>query len=1122
MDAQFLHRAYSRSDFSRFLEHFLPDDFLPEEQSLNPSYGFTPKFITTVTRLGKCPSLELEVFEVHHTSLHDARVGISRDAFQLLQHCSMSNRALMAFVPASGEQWRFSLMEMTAELNDTTLRVCRSYSNPRRFSFLLGTDAKTKTPEQYLIGKGNIRIRTENSKTLSPWEDLKSRFSVEVLSDEFFERYREYYANFVQFVTGKRFVKQDNKWVEKCFSAPNEELMQIFNGDEKKVRDYVKKMMGRITFLHFLQRKGWMKGDSNYMQNLFIQSEQQENYLEAVLEPLFFGILNTKPQERDTLFATKGWDRLLLNKWNDIPYLNGGLFECDDNDLLKCTFPSNYFSNLFAFFTEYNFTIDENDPNDAEIGVDPEMLGKIFENLLEDNKDKGAFYTPKEIVQYMCQEALISYLETETALSKEMIRLFVQSPENNVNNIPETEQEKLRKSLECVKICDPAIGSGAFPMELLNELLHCREALIEGSYNRAEIKKSIIQNNIYGVDIEQGAVDIARLRFWLSIVVDEDTPSPLPNLDYKIMNGNSLLTTFNGKYLNINDNQKHANIQAIIAKKKSLQQLQKDYFLLSGQSKYEQEILIKNLILDIIDLQLGYERNSFAIKQIQTGNLFGEDTPKQMSLAEITKQKAPEKQDTLDYCKALRETIKDTTKSIEERARTKIPFFDWHIMFADVFNRPSKQGFDIIIGNPPYIQLQNNGGELATMYAPCEFETFARTGDIYCLFYEQGNKLLHDGGHLCYITSNKWMRAGYGEKTREFFAKHTNPKLLIDFAGVKIFDSATVDTNILLFQKAKNAQSTTCCVTKKLDKEGVKNLSDFVLLNSTQCAFTTSDSWVILSPIEQSIKRKIEAVGKPLKDWDINIYRGVLTGYNEAFIISTEKRNEILAACQTEDERKRTAELIRPILRGRDIKRYGYDWAGLWLINTHNGVKGKYPPIDINDYPAIKQHLDKYWDKISTRDDKGVTPYNLRNCAYLDDFNKAKIIWGEISDRSKFSYEGNGIFIPEATTFLMVGEHLPYLLCVLNSPLSEWFFSKLGTTTGVGTIRWKKYTIQELKIPKVTKQEEVFFEKYVKKYIAEEINLEYFTNIVNKKIYTIVGLSNMEELYVENFYPPML
>ena len=232
--------------------------------------------------------------------------------------------------------------------------------------------------------------------------------------------------------------------------------------------------------------------------------------------------------------------------------------------------------------------------------------------------------------------------------------------------------------------------------------------------------------------------------------------------------------------------------------------------------------------------------------------------------------------------------------------------------------------------------------------------------------------------------------------------------------------------------------------------------SVFVQQNGAECDFNNSDSWVILSPIEQSIKRKIEAVGTPLKDWDINIYRGVLTGYNEAFIISTEKREEILANCKSEDERTRTAELIRPILRGRDIKRYGYDWANLWLINTHNGIKGKVPRIYIEDYPAVKAHLDQYWDKISKRADKGDTPYNLRNCAYLEDFNLPKIVWGEISDRSKFAYEENGIFIPEATTFLMVGKGLAYLLCVLNSPLSEWFFSKIGTTTGVGTVRWKK------------------------------------------------------------------
>lgn len=288
-----------------------------------------------------------------------------------------------------------------------------------------------------------------------------------------------------------------------------------------------------------------------------------------------------------------------------------------------------------------------------------------------------------------------------------------------------------------------------------------------------------------------------------------------------------------------------------------------------------------------------------------------------------------------------------------------------------------------------------------------------------------------------------------------------------------------------------------------------------------ECDFGSSDPWVILSPIEQSIKRKIEAVGTPLKDWDINIYRGVLTGFNDAFIISTEKRNEILAHCETEDERRRTEELIRPILRGRDIKRNSYTWADLWLINTHNGIKGKLPRIHVDEYPAIKAHLDQYWDKISKRTDKGDTPYNLRNCAYMEDFDKPKIVWGEISDRSKFAFDAYGEFVPEATTFLMTGENLSYLLCVLNSPLSEWFFSKVGTTTGVGTVRWKKFTIQELIIPNVNDSTLQNFQHLVENF--NKRNLSYFqlTEQANRIIYDIVGLTMEEIRYVENFYPPI-
>ena len=830
----------------------------------------------------------------------------------------------------SGDHWRLSFI----------CDIKGEATSPKRYTYVFGSDD--------LLYRTPIERFTFLKKKGISFENLKTAFSVEALSDEFFDKYREQYADFIQYITGKRFVKVGSKWEEKVLGEPNAALMQAFDHNEKKIRDYVKKMMGRITFLHFLQRKGWMCGDLNYMQNMFENSPYQNDYLDSVLEPLFFGILNTKPTEREALFTDYGWDKSLLNEWKDIPYLNGGLFERDEEDEPESRFPAEYFKRLFQFFSEYNFTIDENDPNDAEVGVDPEMLGKIFENLLEDNKDKGAFYTPKEIVRYMCQESLIAYLDSNTSIAGEKIRKFVLSPEEGVQDIPENKKAKLLSALEEVKICDPAIGSGAFPMGLLNELLHCREVLSGEHYDRAEIKKSIIQNNIYGVDIEKGAVDIARLRFWLSIVVDEETPSPLPNLDYKIMQGNSLIENFMGvdlsKLTYEKEYKKDRGEISLFDDEKNRLQKTVSYLLSSyySCSDHDRKVKLQQEISDTINKQLEAQAyNPEILRELRAINL-----------AENNK------------------------------------FFLWHTWFSDVFNRDNKEGFDIVIGNPPYIQLQNNGGELAKLYEDCRFQTFAKTGDIYCLFYEKGWQLLRQQGHLCFITSNKWMRAGYGEKTRGFFAKNTNPKYLIDFAGVKIFDNATVDTNILIFGKVQNEYQTRCAVTDKLNKESLKNLSDFVQQQSVECSFDSSDSWVILSPIEQSIKRKIESVGTPLKDWDIQINYGIKTGFNDAFIINTEKRNEILDNCSSEGERTKTAELIRPILRGRDIKRYGYDWANLWLINTHNGIKGVKPRIDVNDYPAVKTHLDQYWDKISKRADKGDTPYNLRNCAYLDDFFK--------------------------------------------------------------------------------------------------------------------------------------
>lgn len=645
----------------------------------------------------------------------------------------------------SGDHWRLSFI----------CDIKGEATSPKRYTYVFGSDDLLyRTPIE--------RFNFLKKKGIS-FENLKTAFSVEALSDEFFDRYREQYADFIQYITGKRFVKVGSKWEEKRLSEPNAALMGAFDYNEKKIRDYVKKMMGRITFLHFLQRKGWMCGDLNYMQNMFENSLYKNDYLDSVLEPLFFGILNTKPAEREALFADYDWDKSLLNEWKDIPYLNGGLFERDKEDEPESRFPADYFKRLFQFFSEYNFTIDENDPNDAEVGVDPEMLGKIFENLLEDNKDKGAFYTPKEIVRYMCQESLIAYLETNTSIAKDKIRQFVLSPEEGVKDIPENKKPKLLTALENVKICDPAIGSGAFPMGLLNELLHCREVLSGDHYDRAEIKKSIIQNNIYGVDIEKGAVDIARLRFWLSIVVDEETPSPLPNLDYKIMQGNSLIESFMGvdlsKLTYEKEYKKDKGEISLFDNEKNRLQKTVSHLLFSYYccSDHDRKMTLQQEISDTINKQL--------------------------------------------EAQAYDSTILDKLKTINLAENSN--FFLWHTWFSDVFNRDDKEGFDIVIGNPPYVSAVNMArtGEEKLLYKQSYPEA---TGayDMYVLFLLLGAKL--SSNIYCWIIPNKLLVADYAKKTLHKLKAECGLEKTIDVSVYDVFKNASVYPIIVLGNKVSH------------------------------------------------------------------------------------------------------------------------------------------------------------------------------------------------------------------------------------------------------------------------------------------------------------------------------
>lgn len=898
-------------------------------------------------------------YEINAGSVANKRVGLRNLIKPFLRY--EFDAALVVF--DSSDHWRLSFI----------CDIKEEATSPKRYTYVFGDkELRYRTP----IDRFNLLQK----KGIS-FENIKTAFSVEALSNEFFDRYREQYADFIQYVTGKRVVKSGSKWVEKEVSAPNMKFMQAFGNNEKRIRDYIKKMMGRITFLHFLQRKGWLNGDLNYMQNMFEQSRHKDNYLDAVLEPLFFGILNTKPSQRESVFEQLSWDKSLLNEWAEIPYLNGGLFERDAEDEPDSVFPAEYFARLFQFFSEYNFTIDENDPNDAEVGVDPEMLGKIFENLLEDNKDKGAFYTPKEIVRYMCQESLIAYLETNTSIAADKIRQFVLSPEEGAENIPEMKRPKLVKALEDVKICDPAIGSGAFPMGLLNELLRCREALSGEHYDRAEIKKSIIQNSIYGVDIEKGAVDIARLRFWLSIVVDEEKPLPLPNLDYKIMQGNSLIESFMGVDLSEltyeRQSKRDSGAGSLFDDEKNRLQkvvsdLLREYY---SCSDHDSKIRLQQRITDTINVQLKSQYyDSDVLEELQ-----------KINLAENNK------------------------------------FFLWHTWFSDVFNREDgKKGFDIVIGNPPYVQVKK--GLVEREKFPYSEGKDKGKQNLYKLFVELSYNLLITNGISSLIIQSSLMCDSSSQYTRELLLKNTTINHIIEFPKIapnpngQLFKEALVATCILMY--SKNTPST-------LHSFYLSANNDLTTLNHFDFASIPQQTPLIFYPNGYCfplIREKDFPIIKKLNNETIFLGNIIKTSSQGDLNLTTEK---YYFSTKKSDVK---------MYRGCHVHRYYIDEIVEEYIQ--------------NDY---KKHI--------------VT----NNC------NNIYLVCQQISGMSDkkrfnmaFTRQEKCLFGNSVNKLLLNSKYDPkVILAIMNSKLIDWYFRKTSTNNHVNI-----YELEQLPIPNIIIQEQ--------------------------------------------------
>ena len=698
---------------------------------------------------------ELNVYDVQmndNADLQHSRVDIQAI---IRKYIVQFDGAIIVFhyKDVGNKVWRLSYVERGITQKQST--------SPKRYTYILGKNQGVRTACE----RFEVLLQKKDSLTTN---DLTEAFSIESLSTEFFDKYREKYADFVEYITGTRYVKEGGKFVEKKTGHANAEFKVQFNSDDKAARDYVKKLFGRIVFLYFLQKKGWIgvdaksnwgQGDRDFMSNLWKNTTQKNDYLEHVLEPLFFSTLN---ERRTDDFAPKAICEEYGKKIK-IPYLNGGLFERDSLDDKIIKFPKEKFDDLFTFFSKYNFTIDETDLDDIEVGVNPEMLGKIFENLLEDNKDKGAFYTPKEIVQYMCKESLIAYLQEKTGYAEKDLRVFVEHAEVSCFN--EREKAALLKVLLDVKVCDPAVGSGAFPMGMLNFLFACISAIEGEAKSRSEIKKHIVKNNIYGVDIEKGAVDIARLRFWLAIVVDEEEPLPFPNLDYKIMQGNSLIESYEGVDLSkILEKPVNGELDYCEEQRTLLNTNMQEYFDENNHAnKKEKDDIIKDIVFELVNAKCGFKNNS---------------------------------EKSLD----LHDKIHNGTTE----------FFLWHTWFSDVFNRPSENdnagGFDIVIGNPPYGAKVSEKEKkyYREHYAAAKTKNGIKgSTDTFTVFIEMGHDLLKTGGNLAFIvpmsvTSSDAMCALHNKIEKDCgtirvssFSRRPRP----------IFENATVRPSIILFTR---------------------------------------------------------------------------------------------------------------------------------------------------------------------------------------------------------------------------------------------------------------------------------------------------------------------------------
>lgn len=714
-------------------------------------------------RLDDDCSLAVYTFEVNDNVLINRnRKGLREIAANPIDQ-SIIHGALAFYYSKNVSDYRLTFIAKQTSFNEDG-ELIKTETAPKRYTFLLGENEPCRTAAERLF-----ELISKKKTSSIKLADVIDAFSVERLNKEFFAGYKAQYSKF---------------------------LKQL--SDTKQNRDYVKKLLGRLVFLQFLQKKGWMgvpvsrvdweDGDKNYLSHLIERYEGNDRLLSDVLEVLFFNTLNEK-REGDIADSRLGENI-------KIPYLNGGLFEKDNIDKLDIDFPYSYFKELMDFFAMYNFTIDENDPDDSEVGIDPEMLGHIFENLLEDNKDKGAFYTPKEIVQYMCRQSVIQYLKTY-----EPDEQYAEPIEQLINNgivLPVLQTKsvasRFMQLLKNVKVCDPAIGSGAFPMGILYVLYHAihhlqSHAEPHGNFDSTQTKRDIIQNNIFGVDIEQGAVDIARLRFWLALVVDAEEPQPLPNLDYKIVCGNSILhrfpleTSIEKVFIEYNKNR-------LVTDQMSLDKYKEKVYEFTNTSDHKKKDEFRNTIEKI--------KNAFRTQLSDWEKTKRRKLREQIRDLEMPLMFGKRTKEEEENLKRLNKTLSQAEKEKNDIENNKIyeDSFEWRFEFPALLNNEGNFiGFDIIIGNPPF------GAKLSSdekkIYKEYYSDVHMRTPETYCYFISLAFRLANPNGIVSYIVPNNMFFQNENEKTRSLLLFNHRLIRAINL-GDNTFENADVPTCIFI------------------------------------------------------------------------------------------------------------------------------------------------------------------------------------------------------------------------------------------------------------------------------------------------------------------------------------